>query len=164
MAVCTTVKAACTTCYQQSTGTYVYQNTSKVFAQTFPGATMSICLYHTLRTFRREITTDKLRITWHTRIIKRNTTNYMDNCCQLSTSPRSVCTYFEQNWHSLRKQWTMVEKLKTQKFLQCISFLMGRRPKSNFNMLAQKPFEWGMIHVGLIRSFLEAGHGKCPAA
>ena len=35
------------------------------------------------------------------------------------------------------------------------------RCKSNFYMLAQKPFEWGMNHVNW--SFLEAGHGKGAA-
>ncbi len=35
-------------------------NEREVFGQTYPGATMFICLYHALRTFRREIKTDKL--------------------------------------------------------------------------------------------------------
>ena len=38
-------------------------NERAVFAQTFPGGTMLICLYYMLTTFCREITTDKLGIT-----------------------------------------------------------------------------------------------------
>ena len=33
------------------------------FIQEFPQATLLICLYHVLRTFRREITSDKMGIT-----------------------------------------------------------------------------------------------------
>ena len=35
----------------------------------------------------------------------------------LSTSPRRVCTYFEQNWHPLRERWSLVEKLSSGNFL-----------------------------------------------
>ena len=116
----------------------------EVFAQTFPGATMLICLYqmlrtfpqatmliclyHTLRTFHRENTTDKLRITSGEKILAlelltklaylHTNEEYDELRAQLlSTSPRSVCTYFEQNWHPMRKQWTMVEKLTSGNFL-----------------------------------------------
>ena len=95
---------------------------------TFSQATMLICLYHTLRTFHQEITTDKLGITSGEKILAlelltklayaHTNEEYDELRAQLlSTSPRSVCTYFEQNLHPIRKQWTMVEKLSSDNFL-----------------------------------------------
>ena len=103
-------------------------NEREVFVQTYPGATMSICLYHALRTFRREIKTDKLGITSGEKILAlelltklayAHTNEEHDQLLAqlLSTSPRSVRTYFEHNWHPLRIQWTMVEKLSSGDFL-----------------------------------------------
>ena len=100
----------------------------EVFSQTFPQATMLICLYHTLRTFRREITTEKIGITSGekllalellTKLAYAHTNEEYDQLHEqlLSTCPRSVCTYFDHNWHPLRKQWTMVEKLSSGNFL-----------------------------------------------
>ena len=103
-------------------------NEREVFTQTFPQATMLICLYHTLRTFHRENTTDKLRITSGEKILAlelltklayAHTNEEYDQLRAqlLSTSPRRVCTYFEQNWHPLREEWTMPEKLSSDNFL-----------------------------------------------
>ena len=54
----------------------------------------------------------------HMHIHTRNMTNY-----EYNSSPRSVCTYFEQNWQLLRKQWNMVEKLSSSNFLNANSRL-----------------------------------------
>jgi len=94
-----------------------------VLATKLPQADILICLYHTLRTFRREITTDKMGISSGERNLcleilqkmayARNEEDYIRLYNQMKeTVPTSVRLYFDANWHSIRKEW--VEGLKDQ--------------------------------------------------
>lgn len=86
-----------------------------------PNANLLICLFHTLRTFRREITTEKMNISAAQRVTilelitkmvyAQNETSYEEFYQQLQkTKFKLVLNYFDKNWHGIRSQW--VEGLK----------------------------------------------------
>ena len=75
-----------------------------------------ICLFHVLRTFRREITCEKLGITSAERglaleIVQKMT--YAKTSCEYlelyqdlkDAKLPGVVDYFDTNWHSIKEQW-----------------------------------------------------------
>lgn len=85
----------------------------------FPGTTVLICLFHTLRTFRREITGEKMGITSGQRTACLESVQKMayassegeydklyalfkENC------PRMVIEYFNENWHCVKNEWVLL--------------------------------------------------------
>jgi len=87
-----------------------------VFLQEFPGAKLLICLYHVLRTFRREITSNKMGITAAERlhvldILQRmsyatSEETYFNTYEELQqTKLKAVQEYFDDNWHEIRDEW-----------------------------------------------------------
>jgi zinc finger SWIM domain-containing protein 3 len=93
-----------------------------------PSATVLICLFHTLRTFRREITTEKMGITSGERIMCLEYVQKMayassfeeynslyeflkENC------PPKVVEYFNENWHELKDEWVLGFKASCGSFL-----------------------------------------------
>lgn len=89
-----------------------------VLKSLFPESYMVICLFHTLRTFNREITCDKLGITPNQRDMSKhvfeklcyskNELEYMQIYTDFINSeltPHQVVTYFNKNWHNIREQW-----------------------------------------------------------
>ena len=87
-----------------------------VFHQQFPQANLLICLFHVLKTFRREITSEKVGITSAERymvleIVQRmvystNEEMYMKYYEELKeTKLTKVIEYFNSNWHEIREQW-----------------------------------------------------------
>lgn len=100
----------------------------EVFAAAFPNADLLICLYHTFRSFRREIVTDKLGITSGERnmcldILQRmayskteeeyeGVLSHFNEC-----APLSVKEYFKDNWDPIHKQWVMGMKFSSGNFL-----------------------------------------------
>ena len=112
------------------------------FAGCFPDAKLNICLHHTLRTFRREVTTDKMRITSAKRhqcleIIKsivysKSPSEYESNVTLLkNTKLKSVVNYFMESWHPIREQW--------EKTFKDATFSLGEttnnRLQSTFNKI-----------------------------
>lgn len=94
-----------------------------IFTEKIPGAVIMICLFHTLRTFRREITTEKVCINAAQRITvleiisklvyARNEEEYCKYYRQLQdTKLKRVIQYFDDNWHGINEQW--VEGLKRE--------------------------------------------------
>ena len=94
-----------------------------VMTEKLPHAALQICLFHVLRTFRREITCEKLGINAGQRqcvldILQRMayavTADDYDVLYQQlkDLGITSVNTYFDANWHSIKEQW--VEGLKRQ--------------------------------------------------
>lgn len=99
-----------------------------VFAAGFPQAELLICLYHTFRTFRREIVTDKMGITSGQRSSSLEIVQQLayapseekygaiyERFCE--TAPPVVVDYFNEQWHPIRKQWVMGMKYATGNFL-----------------------------------------------
>jgi len=87
-----------------------------VIKEQFPQAALAICLFHTLRTMRREISCDKLGISQGERVMclelfskmaySKSEEAYQEYYEELSQSaPRSVLDYFESNWHCIRNEW-----------------------------------------------------------
>lgn len=89
-----------------------------VLKNLFPESHLVICLFHTLRTFNREITCDKLGITPNQRDMSKhifeklcyckNETEYMQIYTDFINSeltPHQVVTYFNKNWYNIREQW-----------------------------------------------------------
>ena len=99
-----------------------------VMAAEFPSAELLICLFHTFRSFRREIVVDKMGITSGQRSMclellqqmaySTSEENYHDIYIRFcECAPPTVISYFNSQWHPIRKQWTMGMKYKTGNFL-----------------------------------------------
>ena len=95
----------------------------EVFKDSFPTATLSICLYHTLRSFRREITCEKMGITSAERLRaleilsslahSKTSSEYETHLGELKqTNITSVIEYVMENWHPIREQWVACFKDK----------------------------------------------------
>ena len=93
----------------------------EVLAEKIPNAALMICLFHTLRTFRHEITTEKMGISAAQRITAleiickllytQNNEEYQ-KFYQLLKQNKNVIHYFDENWHGIKEQW--VEGLKRE--------------------------------------------------
>ncbi len=99
-----------------------------VLSSSFPQANLLICLFHTFRTFRREISVEKMGITSGQRNMCLELLQQMayspteDKYHELysqfkNCAPPAVVTYFEENWHPIKNQWTMGMKYSTGNFL-----------------------------------------------
>ena len=99
-----------------------------VLKQKFPGSSILICLFHTLRTIRREITCEKLGITSAQRItalefIQKLTYAHTEEEYQAlynkfcTAVPKQVLEYFNNNWHSIRNEWVVGIKACCGSFL-----------------------------------------------
>ena len=96
-----------------------------VFQQEFPAASLHICLFHVLRSFRREITCEKLglRSGEHDHALElmtklaysKSESEYDDHYQSLLESGlKSVINYYNSNWHPVRREW--VECFKSADF------------------------------------------------
>ncbi|CAB3995110.1 zinc finger SWIM domain-containing 1-like [Paramuricea clavata] len=94
----------------------------QVFKEEFPNVHLSICLFHSQRSFRREVTTDKMGITPEERNLcleifqkmsyAKNEEEYQSLYADLEkASVPSVLEYFKSNWHENHREW--VEGLKS---------------------------------------------------
>ena len=81
-----------------------------------PQVKLGLCLFHTLRTFKREVTTSKLGITEEERdsslqilqsLAYAKSPDEYENLHRklLNEAPRSVLDYFTKNWHPLKEEW-----------------------------------------------------------
>ena len=91
-----------------------------VFREQTPQSKLLICLFHTLRTMRREVSCEKLGISLGERsmcleiLVKmayaRSEEDYSKLYDDLKNAPQRVVEYFDDNWHAIRQEW--VEGLK----------------------------------------------------
>ena len=92
-----------------------------IITEKLPNAKLLICLFHTLRSFRREITTEKMGITAAQRVtvldlISKLAYAQSEEAYQviyeklLEMKLKSVLNYYDEHWHHIRDQW--VEGLK----------------------------------------------------
>ncbi|KAG8171930.1 hypothetical protein JTE90_004910 [Oedothorax gibbosus] len=88
-----------------------------IFKDLFPHSNLEICLFHTMRTFKREITPEKMgaskelcdSIKEHLSKLAYSQTEeaYMSVYNEfIKIAPPSVLKYFNTNWHEIRKEWT----------------------------------------------------------
>ncbi|XP_044597191.1 uncharacterized protein LOC123273784 [Cotesia glomerata] len=76
-----------------------------------------MCAFHTLKTFNREITTDKRGITQQERdeskrilqqmVYAESEERYLELYEELQKMPPSAVEYFNENWHESRKEWSI---------------------------------------------------------
>lgn len=97
----------------------------EVIASELANAHLLICLFHTMRSFKREISCEKLGITSAERTLaleviqklaySQSEDVYSKNYEELlNTNLHAVINYFNLNWHGIRDQW--VEGLKNNHF------------------------------------------------
>ncbi|KAK6178266.1 hypothetical protein SNE40_013072 [Patella caerulea] len=95
-----------------------------VLTEKMPGADIQICLFHVMRSLRREVSTDKLGISAGERDMSLEFLTKIAHACSeeeyqafydefTNSVPRCVIEYFQKNWHAIRQQW--VEGLKNEK-------------------------------------------------
>ena len=95
----------------------------EVLAEKISNAALMICLFHTLRTFRCEITTEKMGTSAAQRItaleitcklVYAHNNEEYQKIYQLlkETKLKNVIHYFDENWHGIKEQW--VEGLKRE--------------------------------------------------
>ena len=99
-----------------------------IIKEEIPQAGLLICLFHTMRSFKREITTEKMGISVDERLqvleiiqsMAHATSEevYQDLYEQLmETRFTAVKEYFIKNWHSIRNEWVEGNKKKFSNFL-----------------------------------------------
>ena len=87
-----------------------------VFRKEFPQAALHICLFHTMRSFHREVTTEKPSIRpgerdhvleLITKLTYAKSESEYDSLYQdlLQTRLSTVIDYYNSNWHSIRHEW-----------------------------------------------------------
>lgn len=99
-----------------------------VVKEVFPTTSVLICLFHTFRTFRREITCEKMGITSGQRTTCLDTIQQMAYCSSQeqydivyskfeNNSPKKVVEYFNENWHNIKDEWVLGFKAASGSFL-----------------------------------------------
>ena len=88
-----------------------------------PSASLQICLFHVLRTFKREVTCEKLKISADERLHTLEILQKIAHCksdqayqelykeLQDANTPAAL-QYYNEHWHPIKEQW--VEGFKTQ--------------------------------------------------
>ena len=133
-------------------------NERDAFANSFPHATLLICLYHTFRTFRHEVTCEKMGITSEERlrcleiiqqIAYSQTQQHYDINTQLlrQTKLQSVIRYYEQNWEPIKHQWVCAFKNE----IFNLGETTNNRVESNFNKLKSVCSK----HTSFLQFFME---------
>lgn len=103
-------------------------NERRLLREHFPNAHILICIFHAMRSFNREISTNKLNITLTQRqtaldiiqkmVYSRNADDY-NNLYEdlMKKCPLSVIEYFNKNWHEIRDEWTLGQNFQQSNFL-----------------------------------------------
>lgn len=85
---------------------------------------MVICLFHTLRSFRREVTCEKMGIASGQRTLCLELIQKMAYASETkeydeiySQFQRDVVTYFNENWHPIAQEWVLGIKFQGGNFL-----------------------------------------------
>ena len=103
-------------------------NERHVIKEVLPHLRVLICLFHSLRTFKREISTEKMGINVGEReaclefIQKMAYAKSEDEYNRIyldfvSCAPKVVKEYFDKNWHGINDEWVMGFKFSTGNFL-----------------------------------------------
>ena len=93
-----------------------------------PSASVLICQFHTLRTFRREVSCEKLGITAGERVFSleifqkmayaSSDNEYHSLCNELKENgPKQVKEYFQDNWAPIKDEWVLHYKAMCGSFL-----------------------------------------------
>ena len=96
-------------------------------SEQFLQSKLLIWMFHTLRSMKREVSTEKLGISQGERcmsleillkmVYARNEEEYSKLYDELKNTPQRVVEYFESNWHSIRHEWVDGLKNATCNFM-----------------------------------------------
>ncbi|XP_067834789.1 zinc finger SWIM domain-containing protein 1-like isoform X2 [Heptranchias perlo] len=100
----------------------------EVVSEVLPNSRLLTCLFHTLRTFRGDVTAEKLHVTAGQRNLLLQ---ILHNMCYaasaeeydllyhqlLDTNTQRAIDYFHKNWHDKRSQWVEGFKHETESYL-----------------------------------------------
>lgn len=127
-----------------------------VYAEKFPCAALQICLFHVLKTFKREITTAKRDITKEQRdavlrlleelVYSRSAEEYdllYAELCDLHLE--KVMEYYDTNWHNIKDEWAMYAR---NQHFNCLNSTNNRTESLN-----QKLKMIGTRHSNLLTFF-----------
>ena len=131
-------------------------NERNTLSEEFPEAALQLCLFHVLRTFGREITTEAMSIRSAERILVLDLLQklayskfeevYESNKQQLNdTGFTQVTEYFESNWHPIRHEWVAC-------FIT--SFNFNTRTSNRLESINQK-IKSGVLPFQIFRPFFE---------
>ena len=101
----------------------------KVLKEAMPDASVLICLFHTLHTFRREVASNKMGIIVGQRtlcleniqkmVYASNPGEYNELYKSFENScPKIVVDYFKENWHPIKEEWVMGFKAECGSFFK----------------------------------------------
>lgn len=90
----------------------------EVLKELFPHTVTYICVWHTLKTFSRQITVDKMKITssernlsleFLSKLLYSKTPEHYDEIYSsfCESVPESVVEYFDKNWNPIKTEWTV---------------------------------------------------------
>lgn len=113
----------------------------KVFEEKFPSAKIQICLFHALRTFKREVplklgelnTTLKkhvLEIFTDLAYSESEETYNIHYSKLISLNVQDLTEYYEKNWHSIKDEWVLYEQNR--------HFIIKNRTTNRLESLNQK--------------------------
>ncbi|KAK2148592.1 hypothetical protein NP493_3180g00000 [Ridgeia piscesae] len=94
-----------------------------VFSVAFPEATLQLCLFHTLRSFSREVTLDKMGVPvgqrdallhiFNAMAIARCEQEFEEQCALLEEMAiPTALTYFRRNWLPIKHEWEKCFKVR----------------------------------------------------
>ena len=92
-----------------------------VFSAAFPSASLQLCLFHTLRSFSREVTLQKMGIRvgqrdallaiFNAMAVARSEQAFEDQCAALEAmNIAAVSMYFRRNWMPIKLEWVQCFK------------------------------------------------------
>ncbi|XP_057309122.1 uncharacterized protein LOC130647329 [Hydractinia symbiolongicarpus] len=102
-------------------------NERELIKVTFPGVKVLICLFHTLKAFKREVTVAKMGVTqakvesllslFQPKAYANTEKEYQALKINfLEIAPIQVRSYFNESWDDIHEEWVLGDKLKSDNF------------------------------------------------
>ena len=111
-----------------------------VFKSEFPNASLLLCLFHTLRSMKREVSCEKLglrigerdhALEMLTKLVLSKSEEYMRNYqILLESGLHAVIGYFNSNWHDIRHEWV--------EFFKGTNFTLGEKTNNRLESINAK--------------------------
>ena len=120
-------------------------NERDVIKEVLPHVKVMICLFHSLKTFKREINVEDMNITmtqknaaleFISKMAYSQSESEYDGVHRqfLDSTPVCVVEYFQKNWHPIREEWVIGYMVSTGDFLNRtnnrLESLNGKKSKS----------------------------------
>ncbi|XP_057308124.1 uncharacterized protein LOC130646010 [Hydractinia symbiolongicarpus] len=100
----------------------------KVVKEIFPTCKLLICLFHTLRSFKREISNQSFNLRECQQVVlkelfqkmcySKTESEYREQYdLFMKAAPEMVQSYFTENWHDIKNEWVLGDVLNVNSFL-----------------------------------------------